>query len=108
MYTDKVKKGFSIYINNKEFEINYLPKDYIYDKLISKKKIKIFGNILGFSFNKYVEYEERQFSYTQEEIIENAKKDFHSFITEVCALQDSRKVIDKLENIEEVQNRYKV
>lgn len=108
MYTDKVKKGFSIYINNKEFEINYLPKDYIYDKLISKKKIKIFGNILGFSFNKYVEYEERQFSYTQEELIENAKKDFHSFITEVCALQDSRKVIDKLENIEEVQNRYKV
>lgn len=108
IYTDKVKRGFSIYINNKEFEINYLPKDYIYDKLISKKKIKIFGNILGFSFNKYVEYEERQVSYTREELIENAKKDFHSFITEFCTLQDSRKVIDKLENIEEVQNRYKV
>lgn len=108
IYTDKVKRGFSIYINNKEFEINYLPKDYIYDKLISKKKIKIFGNILGFSFNKYVEYEERQVSYTREELIENAKKDFHSFITEFCTLQDSRKVIDKLENIEEVQKRYKV
>lgn len=107
-YTDKVKRGFSIYINNKEFEINYLPKDYIYDKLISKKKIKIFGNILGFSFNKYVEYEERQVSYTREELIENAKKDFHSFITEFCTLQDSRKVIDKLENLEEVQKRYKV
>ena len=108
IYTDKVKRGFSIYINNKEFEINYLPKDYIYDKLISKKKIKIFGNILGFSFNKYVEYEERQVSYTREELIENAKKDFHSFITEFCTSQDSRKVIDKLENLEEVQKRYKV
>lgn len=107
-YTDNVKRGFSIYINDKEIEINYLPKDYIYDRLVNEKKINFFGNILGLSYNKYLEYSQSQLSYTREELVNVAREDFEGYITDFCSLQNSRNLIDKLENIEETQNRDKV
>lgn len=106
-YTNNKKMGISFYINEKEFEINYLPKGYIYDITKHEKKIKLFGNVLGVSFNQYQEYTQNTLKHTREEIINIAKLDFNKFITETLGEGAVMSLVDKMENIEETETGIK-
>ena len=101
-YTKNKKRGISFYINDREIEIKYLPKKYIYDKLISDKRINLFGNIFGISYNEYIEYIENKISYTYDELEGIAKSDFENFLVEFLKEDTSRSVVDKLENIQKL------
>lgn len=80
-YTGKTKYGLGIKINNKEFIIKYLPKEFKYDINNKVKKINVFGiNFSGF-FNIYSEYIDKDILNTKDTLIIKGEQDLNLFIS---------------------------
>ncbi|MBR5227807.1 MAG: sporulation protein YqfD [Clostridia bacterium] len=108
LYTDKIKYGVGFGINNKNFVIKCLPKDYLYDISSEEKNFNIFGIEFKYSFNKYAQYTENEKINTKEDLIKRAAHDALQFLNNL--ILNDKTLKNELVTIEETQDKivYKV
>ena len=106
--TDKKRYGIGIGINNKEFLIKYLPKDYKYDINKNAKNINIFGLNLSFIFNTYDEYILKDVVNTKEELIKKGEDESTLYFKSINT--NNSTIVDKKVDIVETKDKlvYKV
>lgn len=101
-YTKKKKYGIGISVNDKEFILKYLPKEYIYDINKKEKEIEIFGNSLKFIFVEYTEYnlvkKERNFEELKEICASKYKKYLESIKSETSNIYNEKIDVTKQED----------
>lgn len=83
LYTKKKKYGVGININNKEYLLKYLPKDYICDINKREKEIRIFGVSFKFVFVEYLEYNLINKSRSYEELLEICQKSYEDYMSDI-------------------------
>ena len=101
-YTKKKKYGIGISVNDKEFILKYLPKEYIYDINKKEKEIEIFGNSLKFIFVEYTEYnlvkKERNFEKLKEICAKEYKEYLESIKSETSNIYNEKIDVTKQED----------
>ena len=103
-YTGNKKRGISFYINTKEFELNYLPKHYIYDITKVEKKINLLGCTLGVGYNEYCQYRNSEVKHTKEELQKLADNEFQRHLSDFLAQNATRVLIDTIINVQETKD----
>lgn len=93
-FVDKSRYGAGVKINNKEFIIKYLPKEFKYDINNRYKKISVFGVDISFVFNTYEAYILKDIVNTKDTLIKRGEQDVNLFLSDIL-MADS-----KLENKE--------
>lgn len=93
-FVNKSRYGAGIKINNKEFIIKYLPKEFKYDINNKCKKISVFGVDISFVFNTYEAYIFKDIVNTKDTLIKRGEQDINLFLSDIL-IADS-----KLENKE--------
>lgn len=100
-YTGKSRFGVGTAINNKEFVIKYLPKEFKYDITNSAKKIRVFGVNISFIFNTYEEYILKDIVNTKDILIKRGEQDTNLFLNKI--LTTDSKVENK--NVEIIETK---
>lgn len=100
-YTGKSRRGMGVIINNKEFVVKCLPKEFKYDINIEAKKIRVFGVDISFVFNTYEEYILKDIVNTKDTLVAKGEQDFNLFLNDI--LKETSKVEDK--NIEIIETK---
>jgi len=82
-YTGKSRFGIGAAINNKEFVLKYLPKEFKYDITNEAKKIRVFGVNISFIFNTYEEYILKDIVNTKDILVKKGEQDFNLFLNKI-------------------------
>ncbi len=89
VYTKKKKYGVGISINDKQFTLKYLPKEYIYDINKKEKEFKIFGTSIKIMLFKYPQYNLVKKTRTIEGLQEICKNKYIEYINSIIDIDMS-------------------
>lgn len=81
-YTNKNKYTIGITINSKENMLNYLNKNKKYDISKSSKTFNLFSNTISLDFYKCSEYIEKEYSVSEDEILNIARSEWEKYLTD--------------------------
>lgn len=103
-YTNKVLYTIGLTVNSNEKMINYLNKSKKYDISKSSKSFNAFNNVISLDLYKCVEYVQKDYSNSYEELINKAYNELSDYLNSVKSGCREPKILEESENIDKTED----